>query len=216
MEDMIAGDAIGVGIVEDDRLTREGLRALIDGAPGFRCVDAWRTAEEALDVRDGPEVLLLDIHLPGIPGSQAVPRFRALWPETVILMLTVYAEEDGIFDSLCRGASGYLLKKTRPERLLESIREAHEGGSPMSPEIAGKVIHLFRELRSSPELEDSLTPQERRLLALFADGHSYQGAADAMYVSVNTIRNYIRSIYRKLHVHSKSEAVSKALRAGSI
>jgi DNA-binding NarL/FixJ family response regulator len=213
---MTTDDAIGVGIIEDDRLTREGLRALIDGAPGFRCVDAWRTAEEALNSAAGPEILLLDIHLPGISGSQAVPHFRALWPQTVILMLTVYAEEDEIFDSLCRGANGYLLKKTRPERLLESIREASEGGSPMSPEIARKVIHLFRELRPSPKVGAPLTPRERRLLELFADGHSYQGAADAMYVSVHTIRNYIRSIYRKLHVHSKSEAVSKALKAGLI
>lgn len=213
----MAGDGpIRVAVVEDDRLTREGLRALIDGTPGFRCDGAWGSAEEALVARNGPDVLLLDIHLPGMAGTEAVPRFRERWPEAVILMLTVYAEEDKIFESLCRGASGYLLKKTPPARLLESVREAHDGGAPMSPEIARKVIHLFQELRVSRPPEAHLTPQETRLLALFADGHSYQAAAEVMHVSINTVRNYIRSIYEKLHVHSKSEAVSKALKAGLI
>jgi DNA-binding NarL/FixJ family response regulator len=146
-----------------------------------------------------------------------VARFLERWPTAVVLMLTVFEEESKIFASLCRGASGYLLKKTPPARLLDAVREAHEGGSPMSPGIARTVIHLFRE-RHSPATGDdqTLTPHEVRLLQLFAEGYSYQAAAERLHVSINTIRNYIRSIYDKLHVHSKSEAVSKGLRAGLI
>jgi DNA-binding NarL/FixJ family response regulator len=148
-----------------------------------------------------------------MPGTEAVRRFREREPRPVVLMLTVFAEEERIFESLCNGASGYLLKKTPPARLLESVREAYDGGAPMSPEIARKVIRLFREVRPLARDEVHLTEQETRLLALFAEGHSYQAAADKLCVSINTVRNYIRSIYDKLHVHSKSEAVSKALKA---
>ena len=213
-----AAEPVRVGVVEDDQPTREGLSALIDGTPGFHCIGAWRTAEEALGAHRlwDAHVLLLDIHLPGMAGTAAVPRFRERYPGTTILMLTVYAEEDKIFESLCRGASGYLLKKTPPDRLLASIRDASEGGAPMSPEIAQKVIRLFRDLHPGPQLDQNLTPQEIRLLSLFAEGYSYQAAGEQMRISINTVRNYIRSIYEKLHVHSKSEAVSKALKAGLI
>lgn len=192
---------------------------LIDGTPGFARVAAHRSAEDALASlpADGYDVLLLDIHLPGMAGTEAVPYFRERWPNAVVLMLTVFAEETKIFASLCQGASGYLLKKTPPVRLLESIREAHAGGSPMSPEIARTVIRMFRELRpSASALENDLSPHEVRLLQLFAEGYSYQAAAERLHVSINTIRNYIRSIYDKLHVHSKSEAVSKVVKAGLI
>ena len=207
--------SIRVAVVEDDHQTREGLRLLIDSTPGFVCVAACRSAEEALTrIRPGDaDVLLLDIHLPGMSGTDAVGHFRAKWPRTTVLMLTVFAEETKIFASLCQGASGYLLKKTAPARLLESIREAHEGGSPMSPEIAKKVIRMFREFGPPADLDAQLSPHEVRLLQLFAEGHSYQAAAERLHVSINTIRNHIRSIYEKLHVHSKSEAVTKALRA---
>ncbi len=192
---------------------------LIDGTAGFACVGTCRSAEEALSALrpDSVDVLLLDIHLPGIAGTDAVPLFRERWPDAVVLMLTVFAEEAKIFASLCRGAAGYLLKKTPPARLLESIGEAHAGGSPMSPEIARKVIRMFREFRPrSTAGAGDLTPHEVRLLQLFAEGYSYEAAAERLHVSINTIRNYIRSIYDKLHVHSKSEAVSKGLRAGLI
>jgi DNA-binding NarL/FixJ family response regulator len=192
---------------------------LIDGTAGFACVGAWRSAEEALASLhcEGVDVLLLDIHLPGMAGTEAVPLFRERWPQAVVLMLTVFSEETKIFSSLCGGASGYLLKKTAPAKLLESIREAHAGGSPMSPEIARKVIRMFREFRPSAGVVDNdLTPHEVRLLQLFAEGYSYRAAAERLHVSINTVRNYIRSIYDKLHVHSKSEAVSKVLRAGLI
>lgn len=210
-----------VTIVEDDRPLREGLGLLINATPGYRCPRSFGSVEEALRgiglAGDAvPDILLLDIHLPGMLGSDGVKLFREMFPAMQVLMLTVYAEQDKIFESICNGACGYLLKKTPPARLLEAIREAHDGGAPMSPEIARKVVTLFQNTRQPEKIEEQLTPQEVRLLQLLADGHSYQSAAGQLNISINTIRNYIRSIYDKLHVHSKNEAVSKALRSGII
>jgi DNA-binding NarL/FixJ family response regulator len=206
---------LSVAIVEDDRAVREGLSLLIDGSAGYRCVGRFDSVEAALGHRGGeaPRVLLLDIHLPGMLGSEGVRPLLEKYPDVTILMLTVYEEEDRVFESLCNGACGYLLKKTPPARLLEAIREAAGGGSPMSPEIARKVVRLFQKTGPPARVENGLTSQEKRLLALLAEGRSYQAAADEMIVSINTVRNYVRSVYEKLHVHSKSEAVSKALRA---
>jgi DNA-binding NarL/FixJ family response regulator len=210
--------ALSVAVVEDDRGTREGLAALIGGTPGFGCVGTYGSVDEALRGLAAalPDVLLLDIHLPGLPGSKGVRLLREKYPRMQVLMLTVFAEEERIFESLCNGASGYLLKKTPPARILEAIREAREKGAPLSPEIAHKVVRLFRDIRPPSRVEADLTRLEVKLLSLLAEGYSYQAAADEMRVSINTIRNYIRSIYDKLHVHSKSEAVSKALKAGLI
>lgn len=209
-----------VAVVEDDRPTREGLRLLLDGTPGFHCVGTFHNAEAALSAPltadRRADVALLDVHLPGMTGTDAVPKLRERWPDTLILMLTVFAEDETVFASLCRGASGYLLKKTPPARLLEAIREASEGGAPMSPEIARKVIRMFRDFQPREPLDTDLTPAELRLLQLLSDGYSYRAAGERLHVSINTIRSYIRSIYEKLHVHSKSEAVSKALKAGLI
>src|SRR5262249_26061451 len=144
-------------------------------------------------------------------GSEGVPLLRARFPSAQVVMLTVFAEEEKIFESICNGACGYLLKETPPARLLEAIGEAHRGGAPMTPEIARKVVELFRQTRARATDQD-LPPQEFRLLALLAEGHSYRAAATRLHISVNTVRNYIRSIYEKLHVHSKSAAVSEALR----
>lgn len=204
-----------VAIVEDDRAVREGLSFLIDGTAGYRCVGHWDSVEAALGhpAGEAPRVLLLDVHLPGMLGSEGVRPLLEKYPDVTILMLTVYEEEDRVFESLCNGACGYLLKKTPPARLLEAIREAAAGGSPMSPEIARKVVRLFQKTGPPARLDTALTAQEKRLLALLAEGRSYQAAADEMIVSINTVRNYVRSVYEKLHVHSKSEAVSKALRA---
>ena len=206
--------AIRVVIVEDDRPIREGLGVLIDGTPGFSCVGQFGSVEEALNaIADArPHVILLDINLPGQSGTEGIAHIRARCPTSEILMLTVYAEQDKVFQSICNGAGGYLLKKTPPSRLLEAIREARDGGAPMSPEIARKVVALFRQARPSERPEHQLTPHEVRLLALLAEGYSYQAIGERLHISVNTVRNYIRSIYEKLHVHSKSEAVSKALR----
>jgi DNA-binding NarL/FixJ family response regulator len=208
---------IRVGVVEDDPGLRESLRLLIGGTRGFSCPDTWGSAEEALSrLRAGPaampEVILMDIHLPGLPGSEAVRIVRDEFPGVAVLMLSVYEGEEQIFHSLCNGASGYLLKKTAPGKLLEAIRDVREGGSPMSPEIARKVIQLFRDIGPPAVPEHELTPQEVRLLKLLADGASYQAAADGLGISINTVRNYVRSVYEKLHVNSKSAAVVKALK----
>jgi DNA-binding NarL/FixJ family response regulator len=212
---MSAAEQIRTAIVEDDRATREGLCLLINGTQGYRCVGSYRSVEEALQCATGetPDVMLLDIHLPGMLGSEGVRVLKQKYPALQVLMLTIYAEQDLVFESICNGACGYLLKKTPPARLLEAVREAHEGGAPMSPEIARKVVTLFQKTTPPPKIDERLTAQEIRLLKLLSEGHSYQTASEILHISINTVRNYIRSIYDKLHVHSKSEAVSKALRS---
>ncbi len=212
---MSSDQQILTAIVEDDRATREGLRLLINGTAGYRCIGSYASVEEALRPKSSeePNVLLLDIHLPGMLGSEGVRVFKHKYPSIQILMLTIYAEQELVFESICNGACGYLLKKTPPAKLLEAIREAYEGGAPMSPEIARKVVTLFQKTGPPPKLEEQLTPQEIRLLKLLSDGYSYRSAGDQLHISVNTVRNYIRSIYEKLHVHSKSAAVIKAMRS---
>ena len=209
-----SNEPIRVAIVEDDRATREGLGMLINGTPGYVCVGEFRSVEEALRSlgHDVPDVLLLDIQLPGMSGSEGVEPFREKFPRTEVVMLTVLAEQEKVFEAICNGACGYLLKETPPARLLEAIREAREGGAPMSPEIARKVVKLFQQTCPPEKFDERLTPQELRLLKLLAQGYSYARAADQLRISVNTVRGHIRAIYDKLHVHSKSEAVSKALR----
>ena len=211
-----ASPAIRVALVEDDPGLRESLRLLIGGTRGFLCTGTWGSAEEALEhlKREGavPDVLLMDIHLPGMPGSEAVRVVREARPSIAVLMLSVYEGEEDVFESLCNGAAGYLLKKTPPPRLLEAIREVKAGGAPMSPEIARKVIRVFREI-VPPKPDHALTAQEVRLLKLLAEGASYQAAGDRLEISINTVRNHVRSVYEKLHVNSKSAAVSKALKS---
>lgn len=205
---------IRVAIVEDDRAVRDGLAMLINGTTGYACTGAFRSVEDALRSigSEVPDVLLLDIQLPGMLGSEGVRVYKEKFPQLEIIMLTVLAEQDKVFESICNGACGYLLKETPPARLLEAIREAHTGGSPMSPEIARKVVKLFQQTGPPEKFEERLTAQELRLLKLLVEGHSYQRAADQLHVSLNTVRDHVREIYRKLHVHSKSEAVGKALR----
>ncbi len=209
---------IQVAVVEDDRLLRESLRVLLAGSSGYACAAVAGSVEEALRLRPGvaPDVILLDIHLPGLRGSAGVKPLLEKWPATLVLMHTVYDEDEKIFESLCNGAVGYILKRTPPSRLLEAIREALQGGSPMSPEVARKVTTLFRRFVPEPAGLEPLSPRESTLLGLLVQGMSYGEAAAELGVSLNTVRTHIRSIYEKLHVHSKSEAVAKALRAGLI
>ena len=206
---------IKVAIIEDRRDIREGLCVLISGTEGYRCTNAFRSMEDALESidHDLPDVALVDIGLPGMSGIEGIRILKERHPALSMLMLTVYDDDDRIFDALCAGACGYLLKKTPPAKLLESIREAHDGGAPMSPEVARKVVELFQATGPPEKAEQELTRQEVRLLGLLAEGYSYQGCANRLKITVNTVRNYIRSIYEKLHVHTKSEAVSKALRS---
>ena len=206
--------ALKVGIIEDQANIREGLKLLIDGTGGYRCVGSFGSMEEALEQigRELPDVLLVDIGLPGMSGIEGIRRIKNRHPQLAMMMLTVYDDDRRIFDALCAGACGYLLKKTPPARLLESLREVAGGGAPMSPEIARRVVALFREIRPPAEADYQLTPHELRILTLLVEGHNYKTAADELGVSINTIRFHMRSIYEKLQVHSKSEAVSKALR----
>ena len=213
---MTPGDSlIRVAIVEDRREIREGLTMIINGTPGFRCSASYRSMEEALAAigSDLPDVVLNDIALPGMSGIEGIRILKERYPKLVVLMLTVYDDDDRIFEALCAGASGYLLKKTPPARLLESLREAVAGGAPMSPEVASRVITLFREFRPPDSTKCELTPHETRLLKLFVDGHNYKTAAAELGVTVHTISFHLRSIYDKLQVHSKSEAVAKAIKS---
>lgn len=205
---------IRVAIVEDRREIREGLATIINGTPGFCCTGAYRSMEDAIDGidRDVPDVVLNDIALPGMSGIDGIRILKARHPDLLVLMLTIYDDDDRIFEAVCAGASGYLLKKTQPARLLESVREAVGGGAPMSPEVARRVIALFRTFRPPDDTTCELTPHEVRLLRLLVDGHNYKTAAAELGVTVHTISFHLRSIYEKLQVHSKSEAVAKALK----
>jgi DNA-binding NarL/FixJ family response regulator len=205
---------LNVGIIEDRREIREGLRTLIDGTEGYRCLGVFASMEDALhSMRAGlPHVVLVDIGLPGMSGIDGIRVLRERHPGLLLLALTVYDDDDRIFQALCAGACGYLLKKTPPARLLESVSEAVAGGSPMSPEIARRVVTLFRQMRPPEKADYQLTPHETRLLKLLVEGHNYSTAAAEIGVSVNTVAFHMRHIYEKLQVHSKSQAVAKALR----
>jgi len=211
-------DILRVALVDDDSRFRASLRLLIDGSPGFACIGDWPTVEAAMRAPSlgTAQVVLLDLHLPGVDGDEGVVQILDRYPSSLVLMFTAYDDDQRIFNSLCRGACGYLLKSTTPSRLLEALQEAADGGSPMSPTIARKVVHLFQ--RTTPQSPEKypLTPREIELLALLADGNSYQSSASDLGISANTVRNFIRSIYEKLQVHTQTEAVSKALRAGLI
>jgi DNA-binding NarL/FixJ family response regulator len=206
---------IRVAIIEDQREIREGLRELIDGAEDFRCSAAFGSVEETLPRigSDLPEVVLVDIGLPGKSGIEGIRLLKERYPGLVLVVLSVFDDDRRIFEAICAGASGYLLKKTPAPRLIQGIQDAAAGGAPMSPEVAARVVALFRQNRPAPSVEDhDLTPHEVRVLKLLVDGHNYRTAAVELGVSVNTISFHMRRIYDKLHVHTKSEAVAKALR----
>jgi ribosome biogenesis GTP-binding protein YsxC/EngB len=197
--DWIIADLPGYGFAQVSKSTRGQWSLLID---------KYVLARENLMCA----FLLLDIRLPGMRGCDGIGVLKEKFQSVQILMLTINADEDSVFESICKGACGYLLKNTPPARLLEAIRETHNGGAPMSPEIARKVVTLFQRTGPPEKIDERLTPQETRMLKLLVEGYTYQGAADLLKISVHTARNHIRSIYDKLHVHSKSEAVCKALR----
>jgi len=201
-------------LIEDLREVRESLTILIDGTSGFHCVGSYRTMEQALaaDRAENPDVILTDIGLPGMSGIEGIAILRTRYPEAPILALTVYDDNHNIFNALCAGASGYLLKNTSPARLLDALREVIEGGAPMSPEIARRVVELFREFRPPTDAPCRLTPQETELLKLLIKGHHYKTAAQQLGITTSTVSFHLKNIYQKLQVHSKTEAVAKALR----
>lgn len=205
---------IRILIVEDERHLRNGLETLINFTPGFKCSGAFRTMEEALSriKHDLPDIVLTDIGLPGMSGIEGIKSLKELHPDLLILVLTVYNDNEKIFDALCAGACGYLLKQTEPSELLKSLREAVTGGAPMSPEVATKVIKLFREVRPPEKADYNLTPHEIRLLKMLTEGYNYVSAAEKLGISYNTLKFHVRNIYDKLQVHSQTEALAVAMR----
>ncbi len=209
---------IAVAVIEDQQETREGISLLINRTEGFECRHVYASMEAALE-RIGvapPRVALLDIGLPGIDGIQGVRILRQRFPGIAPVMLTVYRDDGRIFQAMCAGACGYLLKQTPPARLLEAIREIAEGGAVMSPEVAIRVVELFRKVPPRAAGSAVLSPQEIRLLKLLTEGHQNKTAAAELGISIHTVSFHLRSIYEKLHVHSRSEAVARALRDGLI
>src|SRR6185436_4632056 len=204
---------IRVVIIEDLREVREGLAMLIGGTSGFSCAGSYRTMEDALRGIPGsrPDVILTDIGLPGMNGIEGTRVLRDRFPAVPILALSVYDDDDNVFNAICAGASGYLLKNTAPARLMESLREV-DGGAPMSPAVARRVVTIFRQYRPPARATYHLTPQETDLLKLMIDGHHYKTAAREMGISTSTVSFHLKNIYEKLQVHSKTEAVAKALR----
>ena len=211
-----AGAVVRVAIVEDEALLREGLAVLIGATDGFEVTGRYRSMEEALPSFRPPlpDVALIDIGLPGMSGIEGVRRLRQSHPDVQVLMLTIHDDDERVFEALCAGACGYLLKKTPPARLLEGLREVAAGGAPMSPEVARRVVNLFRKFRPPTHADYKLSPHETRLLRLLCEGHTYKTAAAELGVTVHAISFHMRRIYEKIEVHSKSEAVAKALREG--
>lgn len=209
-----AKKTISVAIIEDRRELREGLAMLIGGTEGFSCKGKYVRMEDALR-RIGiemPDLVLCDIGLPGMDGIEGIKYLKEMFPDLLVVMLTIYDDDERIFNALCAGACGYLLKKTPPLRLLEALSDAVAGGSPMSPEVARRVITLFREIRPPERSDYDLSPHETRLLKMLVEGHNYKTAALEIGVTVHAVSFHMRRIYEKLQVHSKTEAVTVALR----
>ena len=203
--------SIRVAIVEDDQIVRENLSFLINTTAGFCCVASCASAEEAWQSLPAiyPEVILMDIHLPGQSGIDCVERLRALLPRAQIIMLTIEEDSERVFESLKAGATGYLVKHVSPEEILNAIQEVHNGGAPMSSHIARKVVTTFRQLSPSAEPAARLSPREETVLRLLAKGHRSKEIAEELGVGSGTINTHIRHIYDKLHVRTRAEAVAR-------
>ncbi len=204
---------ITVSIVDDEKDLRQSITTFINGSPGFKCKGAYGSAEAALVglMEDKPEVVLMDINLGGMSGIDCVEKLKARCPSLQILMLTVYEDTDQIFRALEAGATGYLLKRSSPTKLLQAIREVHAGGSPMTSSIARKVVASFQKSKNSSEKQTHLSPREETVLHCLAKGFTYKQIASELDISIDTIRTYLRRIYEKLHVQSRTEAVAKYL-----
>jgi len=205
---------IKVAIVDDDEGIRTSLAALIRRAPTLRLAGDYGNAESALQEipRRPPDVVLMDINLPGMNGVECVRQLKNSLPSVQVLMLTVYEDSDSLFKSLKAGASGYLLKRTASAKLIDAIRDVHTGGSPMTPQLARRVVQYFSKPSESESSVSNLTPGERDFLEQLAKGYAYKEIADRMNISIDTVRSYVRTVYEKLHVHSRTEAVVKYLR----
>ena len=205
--------SISVSIVEDVAEVRASLAKLINGSPGYRCVSHHASGEAALHEipKVVPNVVLMDINLPGISGIECVRQLKLLLPSSQVIMLTVYQNTENIFNALAAGATGYLLKQTPPAELLAAIKNVHDGGSPMSSHIARKIVQSFQQTASASSKAQNLSPREAQVLDLLSKGYLYKEIADMMQVSYATVHTHIRHIYEKLHVRSRTEAVAKHL-----
>ena len=206
--------AINMMIIEDDDTYRESLQAAINASQNLACPFACESCEEALEILEkdfAPEILLLDIKLPGISGIEGIPKFKAFSPATHIIMLTVFDDDDLIFNAVCRGAEGYLLKSATPRQIYESIQNVMCGGAAMTPTIAGKVLKMFTQY-AEPKGEYDLTMREKEILQLLVDGLSKKHLADRLCISLYTVDTHLKNIYAKLHVHSQIDVIAKALK----
>ncbi len=203
--------SITVSIVDDDAGLRDSIAQFLKTARGYSCVSVYASAEEALAgvPKTRPDVVLMDINMAGVDGIECTRRLKAAAPQSQILMLTVYEDTEKIFKALAAGASGYLLKRVAPAQLLEAIREVHAGGSPMSGPIARKVVQFFQQGPPVKREDEGLSGRERQVLQLLAQGYAYKQIGDQLGVSMDTTRTYIRRIYEKMHVHSRTEAVMR-------
>jgi DNA-binding NarL/FixJ family response regulator len=210
--------AIAVSIVEDNEQLRSTLARMIARAEGFQCAGQHGSAEAALEAipRENPNVVLMDINLPGMNGVECVRKLKQLLPQTQVVMLTAYEDTENIFNSLAAGASGYLLKRSKSAEILEALRDVQNGGSPMTTHIARKVVQSFQAsataATTSTQATEDLSPREHEVLDLLSQGFMYKEIADKLSISFETVRTYIRRIYEKLHVRTRTEAVAKALR----
>ena len=203
-----------VSIVEDNEQLRTTLARVLNRAEGFRCISHYGDAESALEglPKDHPEVVLMDINLPGINGVECVRQLKQVMPQILVIMLTVYEDTENIFKALAAGASGYLLKRTKSAELLEAIVEVRRGGSPMTTHIARKVVQSFQKAGPSPQPTENLSQREQEVLDCLSQGFLYKEIAEKLGISYETVHTYIRRIYEKLQVRTRTEAVAKFLR----
>lgn len=205
---------IKILLYDDSEVMRETLVLLLSNTDGFEVVGAFDNCETAVqDIKTlDPDVVLLDIDMPAMTGIEGLAKIRSQHPDVKVLMLTVFDDNKNVFEAIRQGANGYLLKKTPPAKLIDYIREVHEGGAPMNASIATQVLKMFAGMQPSASPDYALSQREKQVLQSLVDGNSYKMVAAEMYISIDTVRSHIRSIYEKLHVNSKSEAVAKALR----
>jgi DNA-binding NarL/FixJ family response regulator len=205
---------INVSIIDDDQRLRESIAKFVDGTDGLQCISTYASAAAALErlPEEAPDVVLMDINMPGMDGIECVQRLKARMPEVQVVMLTIYEDTDKIFKALAAGATGYLLKRVEPARLVDAIREVHEGGSAMSSSIARKVVASFQKAAPVTTPDIHLSPREQDVLGCLAKGLTYQQIADQLGISIETVRTYLRRIYEKLHVQSRTEAVAKFMK----
>ena len=204
---------IRIAVVEDDLTVREGLQILLQGTPGLTCVATFASGPDALDglPEIKPDVVLMDIDLPGLNGIECILKLKAQHFPGQFIMLTVFEDSNAIFHSLAAGASGYLLKETPPAKLLEAIQDVYKGGTPMSSEIARKVVESFHQPENEIKNDSGLTDRENEILSHLAKGYMYKEIAELLYISIDTVRSHIRHIYEKLQVNTRTEAILKYL-----